>query len=105
MIEKLALAAWMDYCGVPLVREDWMSDDDWHDELAPVRQWHEEPKSCTHIGADGFKSCVRAVLQALMEPTPEMVEAGKGAYVSMGDYKVDSKECWKLMILAAMRSA
>lgn len=66
MIEAAALAAWKDYSGVPDVREDWMDDEWWHDAQEPVRQWHEWPAGCTHIGADGFRACARAALIAAL---------------------------------------
>lgn len=45
---------------------------------------------------------VRAVLTAIREPSDAMVKAGKDAFVSCGDYRVDSDEAWRLMIDAAL---
>lgn len=49
-----------------------------------------------------FLPQARAVLQAIREPSEAMVVKGTDAYVTMGHYRVDSKDCWQLMIDAAL---
>lgn len=78
MIENAALAAWLEYTGYhDRFRPDYDDGGDWEEQRqCAVTQWYEWPNSCTHVGAEGFRNCVRAVLTALRDPTPEMIAAG-----------------------------
>jgi len=73
MIERAAMAAWVAYSVRP---EDMESTDegDYTRERAE-RDWREWPAGCTHIGADGFRRCARAALEAMREPTADMADA------------------------------
>lgn len=71
MIERTAKAAWARYCGIPQVREDWMTDEDWQeDHVDRMANWPDH--AGTHIGADGFRDCARAAIEEMREPTLEM---------------------------------
>ena len=64
VVEKMARAAWAEFCRIPQVREDWMDDQAWQeDHIDQMARWPDD--AGTHIGADGFRRCARAALTAL----------------------------------------
>jgi hypothetical protein len=74
MIEAAAKAAWIEYSRIPMVREDWMDDEDWKEEHEDrIAQWPDY--AGTHIGAEGFRRCARAALAAALRFAGEDVNA------------------------------
>jgi len=72
MIERAALAAWVRYC-----TPDDAEPDDEMDEGQTFRQyaearWKEWPEGCTHIGADGFRRCAKAAVEAMQQKSSKM---------------------------------
>lgn len=76
MIERVALAAWLAYCNVEDGSEpDYDDDGDWKESREQAEdQWRKSPTICTHIGADGFRRCARAAIEAMREPDKAMVD-------------------------------
>lgn len=68
IVEAMARAAWVDYCTPSYNTPDDRPTDEepTHRERAE-QEWREWPQGCTHIGADGFRSCARAALRAYRE--------------------------------------
>lgn len=68
-VEAVGLAAWLAYCGFTPSRPTpaYEGDEEPEDWDQAVRNWHEWPSGCTHIGADGFRDCARAAIIALDE--------------------------------------
>jgi hypothetical protein len=100
MVERVARAAWFTYRGKPTSRPspEYEGDDrpeEWDEDL---QRWAEDPGLCTHIGADGFRECARAAIEAMREPTPAMTGIPTKGWTDMSP-----KEVWQDMIDAALQ--
>lgn len=102
MIERAALAAWIEYSVRP---EDAFSEfDDDYTIAAATRDWNESPKLCTHIGADGFRDCARAAIKAIREPSEAMMEAAFKLMFATSDTPSIAAQ-WRAMIDVALSDA